>query len=427
MKTNLAVAAIVALIAAMPLAMAQETAAEDLLGTQAGDTPDSWTYGFKRFFENVQLWLTFDNLEKAKVKYRFAQLRLAEAGKLVEKNRTELAQQLMREYETELNDTNSISETALAQGRNITALVDIMNENAYRHMLVLQKVYGKVPESAKPALEKVMEISLERHREAVARIEGRELVNITLTVGNETITRTVPAKLVDKFLEKADEIKRKHKEEIEINDSEDLQEKVAEKLGLVKERVREFIDDVKEDLAEIESVETNVTALQKIIEEAQTHISQAETAFSEDKLREAYHHAVLAKKAVNVADRLLHRAENIEKVIAEKLEIRQEKAQEQIDDAKEAIVEAEEEIAGKNFTAIEKLLNVARTHLSKAEEAFGGEKYGEAFGQAVAAEHIAKSSVKLAEVREKVRERIEEIRSRGNLTIEGTVSIGSQE
>lgn len=85
-----------------------------------------------------------------------------------------------------------------------------------------------------------------------------------------------------------------------------------------------------------------------------------------------------------------------------------EKALEQINEAREEIAKAEAKIAEMNVTnktAIIVLLNNAKEHLAKAEAAYNESKYGEAFGQAVSAEHLAENAKELAEKVSEFRER----------------------
>jgi|GEM_PF-5430642 len=118
-----------------------------------------------------------------------------------------------------------------------------------------------------------------------------------------------------------------------------------------------------------------------------------------------------------------------------------EKALKQINEAKEEIAKAEAKIAGINITnktAISVLLNNSKEHLAKAEAAYNESKYGEAFGQAVSAEHLAENAKRLAERvsealekgTEKLTEKIKDIEedlaeeaaeaARENKTINGT-------
>ena len=85
------------------------------------------------------------------------------------------------------------------------------------------------------------------------------------------------------------------------------------------------------------------------------------------------------------------------------LEKRIEKASEQISDAKDKLSEAESKLADIgdtskiNMVAVNQLLSEAKEKISVAEAAFENEKYGEAFGQADAAENLAKNVKRLLE------------------------------
>lgn len=103
------------------------------------------------------------------------------------------------------------------------------------------------------------------------------------------------------------------------------------------------------------------------------------------------------------------------------------RASEQIEEARKEIIEAEEKIAELNVTATAplELVDNARERLKRAEKAFNESKYGEAFGLAVSAEHLAEnakdvaeelveyweeSREELKELQEKVAEKIEDLR-----------------
>lgn len=392
---------------------------ENVLETSAGTLPDSPFYGLKKFGEGIQLFFTFDQVEKAKLKYKLAQLRLVEAETMARLNKIQLAENALKDYETGLNETEADENLLSAAGRNISSIADLVGNNTYKHILVLQKVYEKVPDSAKPAIRKVIEKSMERQSKIAERVADKGLVNITITIGNQTITRAIPAKLAEKFLENARELKDRTGEEVEIEDEDELKEKIAEKIEIAKGKAMEQIEEVKEDMAELEgkiTADTNITALARIISEARIRLNASETAFSQNNFRESYRHAILAEKAAKVAERIIEKAENIEKIIAEKMEVRKDKAQEQIADAKKQINITELKLANITNTAANKLLNQAKEHLNKAETAFNSTKYGDAFGQAVAAEQLAKNAERLAVAREKISEKRSEIKQTINRT-----------
>ena len=57
-----------------------------------GTTPDSWLYGFKKFFEGVDLFFTSDDVAKAEKHAYLAELRLAEAKEMAENGKPNLLQ-----------------------------------------------------------------------------------------------------------------------------------------------------------------------------------------------------------------------------------------------------------------------------------------------------------------------------------------------
>src|SRR3989344_656128 len=78
----------VALLAAMPFALAEEEAATDLQDNMEGDagtTPDSAFYGLKLGWEKVGLWFTFDQEKKAEKELGLARKRLLEIRAMADK------------------------------------------------------------------------------------------------------------------------------------------------------------------------------------------------------------------------------------------------------------------------------------------------------------------------------------------------------
>lgn len=104
---------------------------------------------------------------------------------------------------------------------------------------------------------------------------------------------------------------------------------------------------------------------------------------------------------------------------------KQERALEQMKEAKEEMKEAEEKLAERNMTntTADRLLQEAKEHLANAEEAYANGSYGEAFGQAVSAEHIAENAKRHAKHEgEKDKREKDEDHKKG----EKTLDLGSQ-
>jgi len=155
------------------LILAAPVAAESLetLSTDPGITPDSPLYGLDRAMERVRLMIATDALSKAKVRFEFAQERLAEAQAMSDKNKTKEAEDALVDYETELNETGNEMSKAVALGKNITALTEHVLAMRSKHIAVLQRVYDKVPESAKPAIMNAIEAATNRTTEIASHME----------------------------------------------------------------------------------------------------------------------------------------------------------------------------------------------------------------------------------------------------------------
>ncbi|MBI2672838.1 hypothetical protein HYX19_01120 [Candidatus Woesearchaeota archaeon] len=89
------------------------------------------------------------------------------------------------------------------------------------------------------------------------------------------------------------------------------------------------------------------------------------------------------------------------------LDIKKEKAMEEIKDAKEDLQELENKLSGSvvNETSITTLIDNAKEKLSKAEDAFNNKDFGEAFGQANAADQLIKNAERMLEKTSENKER----------------------
>lgn len=76
---------------------------------------------------------------------------------------------------------------------------------------------------------------------------------------------------------------------------------------------------------------------------------------------------------------------------------KRERALEQIGDGRKALAEAEGKAENITDGAVRRLLHQSKLHLEKAEEAFNASKFGEAYGLANAAEHLAENAERIAE------------------------------
>jgi hypothetical protein len=159
--------------------------------SQVGAVPGDFTYGFKRFFERVGEFLTFDQAGKARKHAEFGLLRAYEAHvlsgrvqKLIAQNRSAEANQTLTDIQNlvkEQNDDQTQAENeiegALSDGTANQTQSDEVKNYTRHSIVVLQRVLAKAPEQARGGLMSALNNSInnyERHEERVRdRLEQR--------------------------------------------------------------------------------------------------------------------------------------------------------------------------------------------------------------------------------------------------------------
>ena len=224
---------------------------------EAGITPDSWLYGFKRFFESIDLFFTFDEIAKAEKYLKYAELRLAEAKEMAEKGKSEFVSDLAKEYENYLEKANEIAKTAQEVGKNVTKLTEIVAIATWVHVDVLENVLEKVPEEAKPAIERAINSSKKGNEEALSileKIKPERAAEINLKIC-EKILAKAREKVNKGEIEEATDLIKEY--ESRINKSLKIAE-IAKSLGnnsqveqLVKEALSIHVDILSETLERV--------------------------------------------------------------------------------------------------------------------------------------------------------------------------------
>jgi serine protease AprX len=206
---------------------------------KAGITPDLFIpYRVKKIFENIDLFLTYDELLKAEKKVKYATKRLVEANEMMEKGKTEFVEELIEEYERGMEEGNEISKIAKQIGKNVTKLTELIAVSTSIHLDVLKEVLEKVPEEAKPAIKRAINVSEKGNKESLELLEEIQ-----------------PEKATEIYLEIAEEKLKKIKEKSEDEEEEidDLVKEYKEKLKKVNEMMEEvedteFIDGLMEEV-----------------------------------------------------------------------------------------------------------------------------------------------------------------------------------
>jgi len=160
----------------------------------AGLLPDNYMYGFQRFFEQLQLFFTFNSHDKANLHLQFAAKRLAELNQSIAEGKNQNMPGLEKDYENELNQTQREFNSTRALGQNVTALAEHVASETYKHTLVLQNLLNESENETRPGLENALNNSQKGHNNAVVSIlENRNItgpVNITFAINGQTFTQT---------------------------------------------------------------------------------------------------------------------------------------------------------------------------------------------------------------------------------------------
>ncbi|MEX1997510.1 MAG: DUF5667 domain-containing protein [Candidatus Andersenbacteria bacterium] len=154
----------------VPSALAQSEELED-----PGITPDSPFYFLDKWGEGIGLFFTFGREAKAAKQVRLAEERLAEASEMADKEEDELAEEAIDKYGELISGAASNLAAAARNGEDIeAALTDLVTKATSIHQTVLAEVYTKVPEQAKPAIERAMTQSAQGQEAALNALSGEQ-------------------------------------------------------------------------------------------------------------------------------------------------------------------------------------------------------------------------------------------------------------
>lgn len=149
--------------------------------------PDSFFYPLKILYEKIITFVSFGDIKKAERYSEVAERRLYEAEKMAEKGKEKLTEKLLAEYEKFLNKALKKAEKVKKEAeekakeeakKKANEVIEKISESILKNQEVLFRVYQLVPEPAKAAIERVIELTktgYERAIDAVSGIKKEEL------------------------------------------------------------------------------------------------------------------------------------------------------------------------------------------------------------------------------------------------------------
>lgn len=141
-----------------------------------GITPDSPFYFLETITEAIGTFFTFGDLKKAERYAVLAAERLAEVQAIAGKGKPALTEKTLERYEMQLEKSMARAEKAGAKGQDAEKVMEVMTrvgQATSKHLEVLAEIYEKVPEQAKPAIEKAMGVSVKGHKKAVEALKAQ--------------------------------------------------------------------------------------------------------------------------------------------------------------------------------------------------------------------------------------------------------------
>lgn len=345
-------------------AAAQE---EEEVLVDPGTTPASPFHIFDRFGDWVRLNVfTFNPVRKAIIRVEIAEERLSELRAVVEAGGDERVisrAEVLLSRRTEQLENNL--EKLDSEGRDIADLVDKFNDLSLKQQGVLERVFDRVPDQARDAIEHALERAhrgFEKVSEVAVRqiekgyldeVQAQKILERTFNKLGRQIERRSEAlkKIAEELGEVPPEIQELFEKKLRLLEGEVFNVESREEFKDVRERIRSHLKDSASDIREYRRVH-------RISDEG---MGEALRDIERDNFD-------IPKKAAEMIADAEAETEKLERNIAK---------------AEENNVEIPERVSV--------LLRGAKEHLTRAKEAFEAEQYGEAFGQARAAANSAKN------------------------------------
>lgn len=144
------------------------------VAASARSLPDSPLYPLKIAMERVQLVFAFDDYSKAQLHLKFAKNRLNEIMLLVAQGKEEGLNTALSEMNNEVEKVQAMVETIPAN-KKMEILRKVIELTEYQGQ-VLQTVWTKVPDPAKGAIQRAVEVSRRGHEQAESALKKKERI-----------------------------------------------------------------------------------------------------------------------------------------------------------------------------------------------------------------------------------------------------------
>jgi len=141
-----------------------------------GSLPDEVLYPMKIATEKARLVLATSDAAKAELYLTFANSRVEEMTALVQRGQPEKVNIAVNGYDGAMAMAIEKMEDASGKGLDIADLSELVAEATSKRLSALDEVYDKVPDEAKPVIERAREVSMNGQENALRALAGEKPV-----------------------------------------------------------------------------------------------------------------------------------------------------------------------------------------------------------------------------------------------------------
>jgi hypothetical protein len=210
--------------------------------TSAGIKPTSIFYFLDTAAEKISLFFTFDSEKKARKALEYANERLAEAEESASENKPKGVEKAMEDYAKKISLATEKSKEVKDE-KKTKELLNVVSENTAKHQEILEGVLEKVPDEAKEAILKAIEVSKRGQEKALQEI---------------TVLKKEIVELKDEIKELKEELENKDKKP-KINNNDEQIEQLKKEVEQLKQEVKQ--PELKETKVEDKKDEPKIVTL----------------------------------------------------------------------------------------------------------------------------------------------------------------------
>lgn len=136
---------------------------------------DSPFYFVKTVQEDLQMTFTFDEVKKEELRLAQAGERLQEIQQLSSTDKPQVISRIADSYQESMEEAAGNLQTLKEENKDVQSLLNQVEEETAKHLVVLEEVSAQVPDQAKEALGKCIEAS-QKGTDTVADLSGKPAV-----------------------------------------------------------------------------------------------------------------------------------------------------------------------------------------------------------------------------------------------------------